>query len=209
MYSYRQLGPVPFKCIGVVQDIIPQNIALMKLKLHPPWANELTHYGRVLHIFISKLGPSPVCLQAIIWTNTRILEKKPSEIWIKIQKFSHKKIALKMLSAKGSHFVSATMCWCNLCLYVLTSLWKTYIWTFFQSSTTAGKAVLPCGPRPVGNLPNIFFCPPELGCRLRLEPTQMLTFDNQESQVYFLNDNFNYLVKILMECISKVWFCNH
>ena len=72
----------------------------------------LTHWGRVTHIYVSKLitigsdnGLSPEWRQAIIWTNAGILLIGPmgtnfSEILIEIQTFSLKKIRLKMLSAK-------------------------------------------------------------------------------------------------------------
>ena len=77
---------------------------------------DLTHWGRVTHICISNLtiivsdnGLSPGCRQAIIWTNAGILLIKPlatnfSEIIIKIQTFSLKKIRLKMSSAKCCSF---------------------------------------------------------------------------------------------------------
>ena len=76
----------------------------------------LTHWGRVMHICVGKLtiigsdnGLSPQRRQAIIWTNAGILligplETNFSEILIKIQTFSLKKIRLKMSSAKCSSF---------------------------------------------------------------------------------------------------------
>ena len=72
----------------------------------------LTHWGRVTHICVSKLtiicsdnGLSPGRRQAIIWTNAGILLIRTlgtnfSEIAIKIQTFSLKKMRLKMSSAK-------------------------------------------------------------------------------------------------------------
>ena len=71
-----------------------------------------THWGRVTHICISKLnmvgsdnGLLPGQQQAIIWTNTGILSiwvlgTKFSEMLVKIQMFSFKKMHLKMLSVK-------------------------------------------------------------------------------------------------------------
>ena len=61
----------------------------------------------------SENGLSPGRRQAIIWTNAGILligplETNFSEILVEIQKFSLKKIRLKMLSAK--FFVLASMC---------------------------------------------------------------------------------------------------
>ena len=76
----------------------------------------LIHWGRVTHICLSKLtnigsdnGLSPEWRQAIIWTNAGILLIGPlgtnfSEILIKIQTFSLKKMHLKMSSAKWRPF---------------------------------------------------------------------------------------------------------
>ena len=78
----------------------------------------LIHWGRVTHIYVSKLtkigsdnGLSPRRRQAIIWTNTGILLIGPigrnfNENLIGIQTFSFKKMHLKMSSAK----------WRSLCL---------------------------------------------------------------------------------------------
>ena len=76
----------------------------------------ITHWGRETHICVGKLtiigsdnGLSPRRRQAIIWTNSWILLIGPlgtnlSEILIKIQTFSFKKIRLKMSSAKCCPF---------------------------------------------------------------------------------------------------------
>ena len=76
----------------------------------------LTHWGRVTHICVGELtsidsdnGLSPERRQAIIWTNDGVLLIGPlgtnfSEILIKIQTFSLKKIRLKMSSAKCCSF---------------------------------------------------------------------------------------------------------
>ena len=91
-----------------------------------PWPNvhhmpslglhELTHWGRVTHICISKLtligsdnGLSPGRHQAIIWTNAGILLIGPlvtifREILIKIYSFLYKKMHLKMSSGKWLPF---------------------------------------------------------------------------------------------------------
>ena len=78
--------------------------------------NELTHWGRVMHICVSKLtiigsdnGLSPDRRQAIIWTNAGILLIGPlgtnfSEISIEILTFSFKKMRLKGSSAKRRPF---------------------------------------------------------------------------------------------------------
>ena len=87
---------------------------------------ELTHWGRVTHICISKLtiigsdnGLSPDRRQAIIWTNAGLLLIGPlgtnfSEILIEILTFSIKKMHLKMSSAKRRPFC--------LCLNVLNRI---------------------------------------------------------------------------------------
>ena len=74
------------------------------------------------HICISKLsiigsvnGLSPGQRQVIIWTNAEILligplRKNFSELLVENQKFSFKKIWLKMSSAKYRHFVLASIC---------------------------------------------------------------------------------------------------
>ena len=63
----------------------------------------------------SNNGLPPDWSQAIIWTNAVLLSVGPlgtnfSQIVLKIQTFSFMKMPLKMLSAKSSNFVSASMC---------------------------------------------------------------------------------------------------
>ena len=77
----------------------------------------LTRWGRMTHICVSKLTVigSPDWCQAIIWTNTRILLIWPlgtnfSEILIKIQTFSFKKVHLKMSSGQWWPFLSQPQC---------------------------------------------------------------------------------------------------
>ena len=77
---------------------------------------ELTHWGRVTHICVSKLtnigsdnGLSPGRRQTIIWTNDGILLIGPlgtnfSEILIGIQTISFKKMHFKMSSGKWRSF---------------------------------------------------------------------------------------------------------
>ena len=77
---------------------------------------QLTHWGRVTHICVSKLaiigsnnGLSPGRRQAIIWTNDGTLLIGPlgthfSEILIEIHAFSFKKMHLKMSSGKWRPF---------------------------------------------------------------------------------------------------------
>ena len=76
----------------------------------------LTHWGRVMHICVSKLtiigsdnGLLPNWHQAIIWTNAGLLLIGPlgtnlSEILIEILTFSFKKMRLKVLSVKRRPF---------------------------------------------------------------------------------------------------------
>ena len=93
---------------------------------------DLTHWGRVTHICVSKLiiigsdnGLSPSRRQAIIWTNADILLIGPlgtnfSEILIEIYTFSFIRMHLKMSSGK----------WRPSCLgfnaLTLTVLWPEY-----------------------------------------------------------------------------------
>ena len=87
-------------------------LKILSAKWRPfcPGEDELFHWGRVTHISIGNLtiigsdnGLSPGRRQAIIWTNVRILLIGPlgtnfSEMLIKINTFSFKKIHLKMSS---------------------------------------------------------------------------------------------------------------
>ena len=77
---------------------------------------QLTHWGRVTHIYVSKLtnigsdnGLSPGRRQAIIWTNDGLLLIGPlgtnlNETSIEIHTFSFKKIQLKLSSGKWRPF---------------------------------------------------------------------------------------------------------
>ena len=83
---------------------------------------QLTHWGRVMHICVSKLaitgsdnGLSPGRRQAVIWTNVDILligllGTKSIEILIEIDAFSLKKMRLKVASGNWRPFVSVSMC---------------------------------------------------------------------------------------------------
>ena len=80
------------------------------------FCQQLTHWGRVTHICVSKLtiigvdnGLSPGRRQAIIWTNAGILLIGPlgtnvNEISIEIHAFSFKEFHLKMSSGKCRPF---------------------------------------------------------------------------------------------------------
>ena len=83
---------------------------------HHTLTSALTHWGRVTHIYVSKLtiiGSDndlwPSRRQSIIWTNAGILLIRPSgtnfsEILIEIDIFSFKKMHLKVSSAKRRPF---------------------------------------------------------------------------------------------------------
>ena len=104
--------PRMYRCFmshcGIAQKILLGSLLLVVISL--------THWGRVTHIFVSKLtiigsdnGLSPERRQAIIWTSAGILLIGPlgtnfNEILIEIQTFSLKKMRLKMSSAKCCPF---------------------------------------------------------------------------------------------------------
>ena len=113
--------------------------------------SNLTHWGRVTHICVSKStiigsdnGLSPGRRQAIIWTNAGILSTGPlgtnfSEILIEILTFLFKKMHLKMSSAKWRPFClrlnvlltqSTLAYWC-MCLaaMVITAWFRSWLST--------------------------------------------------------------------------------
>ena len=122
-----------------IQGISRHGIEPQCWDIPSPASEELTHWGRVTHICVSKLtiigsdnGLSPGRRQAIIWTNAEILLIGPlgtnfSEILIGIQKFPFKKMHLKMSSAKWRPFslglnvltsVAATVHFCIQCSFI-------------------------------------------------------------------------------------------
>ena len=115
----------------------------------------VTHWGRVTHICVGKLtiigseyGLSPSRRQAIVWTNAGLLSSGTlriyfSEISIKTQQFSLKKMHLKMLSAKrrlcwlGPNVLSHQICrlqalaicpryWCPITIPQSACHWVTF-----------------------------------------------------------------------------------
>ena len=116
------IGPVGTNFSEILIKI--QSFLFMKMHLKMSSAkwwlfcprDELTHWGRVTHICVSKQtiigsdnGLSPGRRQAIIWSNAGILVIGPlgtnfSGILIEIHIFSFKKMHLKMLSAKWRLF---------------------------------------------------------------------------------------------------------
>ena len=121
--TYHQYGPVAFTrgqfhWIWSSYQITEfcMRIKYLKWQPHLPGDNELTHWGQVTHICVSKItiigsdnGLLPGCRQAIIWTNAGILLTGPlvinlSEIVIKIHTFSFKEMYLKMSSGKWRPF---------------------------------------------------------------------------------------------------------
>ena len=126
-----------------------ENFSKMKnLKVHR-WAlslrtqkttpSNLTHWGRVTHICVSKLtiigsdnGLSPDRRQAIIWTNAGIFLIGPSgtnfsEILIEILTFSFKKMRLNVSSAKWRPFCLGL----NVLIIFIYSVNITYIELIF------------------------------------------------------------------------------
>ena len=107
----------------------------------------LTHWGRVMHIPVSKLtiissecGLSPDRRQAIIWTNAGILLSGPlgrnfSEILIEIHIFSFKKMHLKMSSGKWRPFYIGFNVLSQTVLKLQRSSWLKCIWDFLQPLT--------------------------------------------------------------------------
>ena len=89
---------------------VSQNVGILVVLVN--MCSEITHWGRVTHICVSKLaiigsdnGLSPDRRQAIIWTNAGLLLIGPLgtnfiEILIGIQTFSFKKMRLEVSSAK-------------------------------------------------------------------------------------------------------------
>ena len=124
MYFVRNDGKkLRMPCVFGMGDITNYDLKLVQVMAlcrqgssHYPSLNELTHWGRVTHICVSKLtiigldnGLAPERRQTIIWSNDGILLMGPlgtnfSEILIGIQIFSFKKMHLKMSSAKWRPF---------------------------------------------------------------------------------------------------------
>ena len=142
------------------------------LTTHPCISRCLTHWGRVMHMCISKLptigsdnGLSPGRHQAIIWTNAVILLigslwTNFSEILIKIPIFSFKKMRLKESSVK----------WRPSCLglNVLTH-WGLVThkcqWTGFSLVQIIGSYFFAsCDQVTSLKMPKIFQAPFELNC---------------------------------------------
>ena len=105
--------------------------------------NELTHWGRVMHIYVSVSwtiigsdnGLLPVWHQAIVWTNSGLLPIRPqgtyvNEISIKIHTFSFNKMHFQVSAAKWRPFClgpnvltpplwhSSTIWWHRCCILV-------------------------------------------------------------------------------------------
>ena len=90
--------------------------------MHLPGVNELTHWGKVMHIFVSELttigsdnGFLPGWSQALIWTSAGMLlighpGTNFSEILIKIYTFSLKKRHFTMPSVKWWPFCHSPIC---------------------------------------------------------------------------------------------------
>ena len=121
----------------------------------PFYTHSLTHWRWMTHIWVSKLtiigsdnGLSPGRRQAIIWNNAVILLIAPlgtnfSEILIKIQTFSFKKIHLKMSSRKWRPFCLGlnvlTVRWCQ-CLKPFLVEFKALLILYNQYCCWPGNA---------------------------------------------------------------------
>ena len=135
----RLLGILDF---AVITNIITEGKETANgLKVPNGGLCNLTHWGHETHICVCNLtiigsnnGLSPGRCQTIIWTNAGLLFFEPfgtyfSEIWIKIEHFSLKKIHLKMSSGKWRPF-----CLCrNELMHVrmskiLTKTWRRPLW---------------------------------------------------------------------------------
>ena len=119
----------------VLKSLVDNNSAFIQVAVWP--RNSITHWGRVTHICVSKIivigsdnGLWPGRHQAIIWTNAGILLIGPlginfSEILIKTNIFSFKKMHLKMSSAKWRPFcLGLSVIRCNLCEKMNPSITK-------------------------------------------------------------------------------------
>ena len=132
--------------------------------------NVLTHWGRVTHICVSKLiiigsdnDLSPERRQAIIWTNAGILLIRPlgtnfSEILIRNQTFSFKKMHLKMSFGKCRPFclslnvLSVLLGWCRKSfnpseadpIYVWSKLGQTPVYRWPSTTVVLGHQQAQC-----------------------------------------------------------------
>ena len=107
-----------------LNQVVITNLLLVLFKYQrfpkkPEFHRELTHWGQVMHLCVSKLiitgsdnDLSPGQHQAIIWTNAEILSlwTNFSKILIEIHMFSFKKMHLKLSLGNCGHFVSASIC---------------------------------------------------------------------------------------------------
>ena len=116
----------------------------------------LCHWGRVTHIYVSKLtiigsdnGLSPCRRQAIIWTNAGILLIRTlgtnfSEILSKIPSFSFKKMHLKMSSAKWRPFclgLNVLSCYIRLTCVAALAIPYTVTWLMGNLGNISGMLV--------------------------------------------------------------------
>ena len=115
-------------------------------------AIQLTHWGRVMHICVSRLtitgsdnGLLPGRHQAIIWTNAGILLIGPlrtnfSEIVIEILTFSFKKMRLKVSSAKWRPFcLGLNVLKLHVHLFLRVLIISPYWFRWFLSAILAYK----------------------------------------------------------------------
>ena len=141
----------PVKAVSL--ELLKMSVFDISLKI-----TNLTHWGRVTHICVSKIiiigsdnGLLPGRRQAIIWTNAGILligpmETNFNEILIAIHTFSFKKMHLKMSSGKRWPFCLGlnvlwwqAYLWAHLCGTMSQRVNIMYIWSILEQFITASR----------------------------------------------------------------------
>ena len=134
---------------NALENVVCEMVAILsrpQLQKYYVWLDTLTHWGRVMHICISKLtiigsdnGLWPGQHQAIIWTNAGILliqtlRTNFSEILSTTHTSSFKKMLLKMSSAKWrycclglsvltNHVSQSNYLYSQVTLYIAVTIW--------------------------------------------------------------------------------------
>ena len=124
------------------------------------WHTLLTHWGRAMHICVTKLTIigsdnclSPGRCQPIVWTNAEILLIGPYEqisVLIEIQTFHWRKSICNCRMRIAGHCVSASMC------EIVTCRWQSYdIMNFWHMRATLPCVYLPSCRLPATSCPTI------------------------------------------------------
>ena len=151
MLTYHWWGPTAFidtiSSTGSVQDINLRNEFeknTFKITVTFPGTSDLTHWGQVTHICVSKLtivsynGLSPCRRQAIIWTNAGILLTGPLGTNLRailIEIYVFRRIHLKMSSGNWRpfcHGLSMLMLPPEEVLVADCDCWKRQLWLIFH-----------------------------------------------------------------------------